>query len=190
MNSVTSKILSTLLLICVAASLFSIFYHMFKSEYVTETAIYSQENDSVSFKGVYVRNEEVKSYNGGGVIYYAVPDGGKLGKGSVIAEVYADESQIDVKQQLSDLDNQMELMNKIQNPGTIEAAQPANLSTLINEKYVNIINAREKGDVENISSMTDELIVLLSTYQLVTDESISFSKTVTDIKTQISQLES
>lgn len=190
MKSVTSKILSTLLLICVTASLFSVFYHMFKSDYVTETAIYSRENDSISFKGVYVRNEEVKSYDGGGVVYYAVPDGGKLGKGSVIAEVYADESQIDIKQQMADLDNKMELMNKIQNPGTIEAAQPANLSSLISEKYMNIINAREKGNFENISGMTDELIVLLSTYQLVTDESVSFAKCVNDIKAQISALKS
>ncbi len=190
MKSVTSRILGLLLLICVTASLFSIAFHMLSGEYTTETAIYSQEHDSVFFKAVYVRDEEVKRYSGEGVVCYAIPDGGKLGKGSVIADIYADESQIDLKQELSDLDEQMKLIDKIQNPGTVESAQPANLSEQINQKFINIINAREKGHIENIPKSADELIVLLSTYQLVTDKSANFSKRINDIKTKSVQLKS
>ncbi len=189
-KSATSKILSLLLLICVTASLLNIIFHLASNEYVTETAIYAQENESVTFKSVYVRNEEVIRYTGGGVVSYSVPDGGKLGKGSAYAEIYADESQINIKQQISELEGQLELMNKIQNQGTIESAQPANISEQINQKYINIINSREKGYIENISKSTNELIVLLSTYQLVTDDSINFSKRVNDIKTQIASLKS
>ncbi len=190
MNSVTSKVLSILLLICVATSFFSIIYHMNSGDYKTETAVYTIADDSVSFKAVYVRNEELISYNGAGVVSYAVPDGGKLGKGSVIAEIYADESQIDIKQQLADLDNKMEIMEKIQNPGTVESAQPANLSALINEKYRSIISEREKGNISDISAAGDELLVLLSTYQIITNESVNFTKSMNDLKTRISQLKS
>ncbi len=190
MKSATSKFLSILLLVCVAASLMSIVYNMKSDDYKTETAFYAQADDSISFKAVYVRNEEVLTYGGAGVVSYSVPDGGKLGKGSVIAEVYADESQIDIKQQLSDCDNQMALLEKIQNPGTVESAQPANLSELINEKYKTIINAREKGNISDISSDSDELVVLLSTYQIITNEATNFSKRLNDVKTQVSQLKS
>ena len=190
MNSVTSRIVSILLLVCVTASLFSVIIHMNSDEYKTETAIYAQADDSVSFKAVYVRNEEVINYGGAGVVSYAVPDGGKLGKGSVIAEIYADESQIDIKQQLAELDAQMDIMEKIQNPGTVESAQPANLTALINEMYSSIINSREKGNVRDISADCDELIVLLSTYQIITDEAVNFSKHINDLNMQISQLKS
>lgn len=190
MNSLTSKIVSVLLLICVTASLIGIVYNMNSDNYMTETAIYAQADDSVSFKAVYVRNEELINYSGVGVVSYAVPDGGKLGKGSVIAEIYADESQIDIKQQLGVLDNKLEILQKIQNPGTVESAQPANLSELINERYRSIINSREKGNIKDISSEGDELVVLLSTYQMVTDESVNFSKSLNDLKTQVSQLKS
>ena len=190
MKSATSRFLSILLLVCVAASLVSIVYNMKSDDYKTETAFYAQADDSISFKAVYVRNEEVLTYGGAGVVSYSVPDGGKLGKGSVIAEVYADESQIDIKQQLSDCDNQMALLEKIQNPGTVESAQPANLSELINEKYKTIINAREKGNISDISSDSDELVVLLSTYQIITNEATNFSKRLNDVKTQVSQLKS
>ncbi len=188
MNSVTSKILSVLLIICLGTSLFSIIFHMNNEEYKTETAIFAQANDSVSFKAVYIRNEEVIDYSGSGVVSYTVPDGGKLSKGSVIAEIYADESQIDIKQRLSELDNQMEILEKIQNPGTVESAQPANLSGLIDEKYRKIINARERGNLSDISSDGDDLVVLLSTYQIVTDSAINFNVRLADLNKQISSL--
>jgi len=190
MKSATYRILKILLVICVAASIFGVIYNSSKDNYKTETAYYAQADDSVSFKAVYVRNEKILDYSGAGVVSYAVSDGGKLGKGSVIAEIYADESQIDVKQQLTQLNNQLEIIQKIQNPGTLELAQPANLSDLINEKYRAVINAREKGNVKNISDYNDELVVLLSTYQIITNEATNFSKRLNDINTQISGLKS
>ncbi len=190
MNSVTSRILSILLLICLVASLLSIVYNMNSDSYKTETAIYAEADDSVSFKAVYVRNEEIIDYSGSGVVSYAVPDGGKLGKGSVIAEIYADESQIDIKQQLTELNGKMELLEKIQNPGTAKSAQPGNLSELINERYRKLINAREKGELDEISADSDELVVLLSTYQIITDKAINFAKRLNDLKVQISSLKS
>lgn len=190
MKSATYRILKILLIVCVAASIFGVIYNSGKDDYKTETAYYAQADDSVSFKAVYVRNETILDYSGAGVVSYAVSDGGKLGKGSVIAEIYADESQIDIKQQLTQLNNQMEIIQKIQNPGTLELAQPANLSDLINEKYRAVINAREKGNVKNISDDSDELVVLLSTYQIITNEATNFSKRVNDLNTQISSLKS
>lgn len=190
MNSATSRILSILLLVCITASLLSIVIHLNDEEYKTETAIYAEADDSVSFKAVYIRNEEVVRYSGNGVVSYAVSDGGKLGKGSVIAEIYADESQIDVKQKIDDINNQLNILKKIQNPGTIESAQPANLATLIDEKYRSIISDRESGNIEDISSKRDELAVLLSTYQLVTDSASDFTKRINDLNTQITQLKS
>ncbi len=190
MNSVTSKILFILLIICITACFGGVIYNATANNYQTETAIYAEADDSVSFKAVYVRDEEIVNYNGSGVVCYAVADGSKLGKGSVIADIYTDESQIDTKQQIAELDTQMELLEKIQNPGTIESAQPGNLSELINEKYRQFINAREKGNIKDISEDSDELVVLLSTYQIITDEAGNFNKRVNDIKTAISSLKS
>lgn len=190
MNSATSRILSVLLLICITTSLLSVIIHLNDEEYKTETATYAEADDSVSFKAIYIRNEEVVRYSGNGVVSYEVPDGGKLGKGSVIAEIYADESQIDVKQKIDDINNQLSILKKIQNPGTIESAQPSNLATLIDEKYRSIISDRESGNIEDISSKRDELAVLLSTYQLVTDSASDFTKRMTDLNNQIAQLKS
>ena len=163
---------------------------MNNEKYKTETAVYTQEDDSISFKAVYVRNEELISYSGKGVVSYSIPDGGKLGAGSLIAEVYPDEGQINVKQRIEKLKSDIAVLKKIQNPGTMEQAQPSNLSVLISDKYKSIINSREKGEVEDISTDIDELIVLLSTYQMVTEKASDLKKRMNDLNTELSELSS
>lgn len=188
MNSVTSKILSVLLVICVGTCLLTIGVHMFSNKYKTETAILSTADDSATFKGVYIRDEETVQYGGIGTVSYCVSDGGKLGSGSVIAEIYADENQIDIKQQISNLNDELVLLKKIQNPGTLESAQPANISVLIEERYKTIINNRETRNLEEFNTQKNELLVLLSTYQLVTDTGIDFTDRINAINTEISSL--
>ncbi len=188
MKSVTSKIVSLLLIVCITACLFSIGFHMLNKEYETETAVLSSADELISFKGVYIRNESLVECSGNGVVNYCVADGGKLGKGSVIAQVYADESQIDNNAEIQKLEHELELLKKIQNPGTVELAQPANISGLIEEQYKDIINLREKKETGSIASARDELLILMSTYQLITDADINLSKRIGEKNTRISQL--
>ena len=160
MNSLTSRILSVLLIFCIGTCLFTICYHMFNQKYETETAIISSADESASFKGVYIRNEEIVEYGGTGTVSYCVSDGGKLGKGSAIAEIYADERQIDIKQQISDLNAELSILEKIQNPGTLESAQPANIAGLIDEQYKNIINSRESRNLDELASQKNEFLIV------------------------------
>lgn len=188
MNSVTSKILKALLVICVATSLITIGFHIFNNKYKTETAILSTADESAAFKGVYIRSEEVVQYGGTGAVSYCVPDGGKLGSGSAIAEIYADESQIDIKQQINDLNDELEVLKKIQNPGTVESAQPSNISELIDEQYKTIIYNREIKNISDFTNQKNEFLVLLSTYRLVTDPEADFSARINSINSQIASL--
>ena len=129
-------------------------------------------------------------YGGTGTVSYCVSDGGKLGKGSAIAEIYADERQIDIKQQISDLNAELSILEKIQNPGTLESAQPANIAGLIDEQYKNIINSRESRNLDELASQKNEFLILMSTYQLITDSNVDFSERINAINSEISELKS
>ena len=91
MNEITTRILKILLLAFAVVLALSIFYHLFFTDYETETAIYYEVSDISNFQGVYVRNESVERYSGTGALRYCVDDGEKLGIGSTIAEVYSSE---------------------------------------------------------------------------------------------------
>lgn len=189
MNSDTSKVLAVILIIFLLTTVINIAYHNLAKQYKTETAIaYSTSNKS-TFNGVYVRDEEVLTFGGGGVISYAVPDGGKLSKNSVVAYIYATEQDIDLKQDISKLQSELDVLVKIQNPGTTEVAQPSNLSSLIEERYLNIAYNKELGNMTKVQSGKSDLLVLLSTMQIVTDPESSFQGRIDELKSQIADLE-
>lgn len=194
MNTYTSRILSAILAISTILMVFSIAYHFVNKEYVTETAVAYTAEDSVSFQGIYVRNESVISFDGSGVVNYCVEDGGKLGIGSKIAEIYQSDSDILINQQIKTLQHRKELLEKIKNPGTADVAQPSAISDLIAEKYKSTVYSLEAKNLDSIQNDKEELLVLLSSMQMITGDSDAFvtsiNNSIANIDSQIIQLQS
>lgn len=166
----TIKVLALVLIIFLFITVINIFYHIIAGQYETTTAIEITTSNTESFQGVYIRNEEVVAYNGDGVVSYEVADGGKLGIGSTIAYIYASESDIEKKQKIDSLENDLELLKKITNPGTMEVAQPSTLTTLIEERYKNIAYCKDTNNFKQISTENSEFLSLLSTMQYITGQ--------------------
>ncbi|HAP79233.1 MAG TPA: hypothetical protein DCQ78_03520 [Ruminococcus sp.] len=182
-------ILHIIVLIMFLAVFVSIFYNNNgRDDYVTESALMLKSTDSAVINGVFIRDENVIKYNGEGSVSYSVSDGGKVGKGSVIAEIYPSSEQIQINQQISSLEDELALLKKIQNPGTIESAQPSSLSVLIQEQYRNLIYYRDLKNYSKISEKEENLLVYLSTYQLLTNSDVSFTDRISEITAEINNL--
>jgi hypothetical protein len=188
--SILAKILRNIVLILFLIIFVSIIYNFRNQESSTESALMANATSSTSFSGVFIRDEQIVTYSGSGVVSYSVSDGGKLGSGSVIAQVYDSDEQIKINREISKLTKELEVLSKIQNPGTVESAQPANLSSDIEETYRNLIYSSDTGDYDEISDEMDNFLIYLSTYQIVTNENVDFTARVTDINNQIAELQS
>jgi hypothetical protein len=189
MNSYTSKVLILILVLFLLTTVINVAYHSLSNKYKTETAIAYATSNKATFNGVYIRDEEVLTFNGKGVVSYAVADGGKLGKNSAVAYIYSDEDDIEIKQDISKLQSELSILTKIENPGTTEVTQPSYLSSLIQEKYLSIAYNKELGNMDKVSSAKDELLVQLSTMQIITDPTSSFESRINEINAEISNLE-
>ncbi len=187
-NNIVTKILRNIVLVLFLVVLISIVYNFRNKESDTVSALMADAESSVEFKGVFIRDEQVINYSGNGVLSYNVSDGGRLGNGSVIAEVYPDDSQISLNREIDTLTKELSILKKIQNPGTLESAQPANLSRDIEETYRNLIYCRDTGDYETIETGKDDLLVLLSTYQVITEENIDFTQKINDLSAELTRL--
>lgn len=183
------KILRNTVLVLFLVIIVSIVYNFVNRESDTECALMAEVTASAEFKGVLIRDEKPVTYNGNGVLNYKVADGGKLGNGSVIAEVYPNEEQIGRNREIEKLTRELALLEKIQNPGTLESAQPAGVSANIEENYRNLIYCRDMQDYDSIKSVMETLLVQMSTYQIITDEVDNFDQQIADIKTRIMQLQ-
>ncbi len=188
MNSEMLRIVLGLVSVFAILTVVNVFFQTFSKDYTTETALLSTGNDSESVQAVFIRDEQVITYNGSGVISYEVSDGGKLGIGSVIANVYASESQIEIKQRIALLENELALLERISNPGTTQTAQPSNLSGLFDENYRSFLFSREKGNLSDLQTQREEMVVLLSTYQLVTGSDINYEARMESIRSEIRSL--
>ncbi len=189
MNEITTRILQGLVVAFVVMLAVSMIFNLFNRDYKTETAVYGSVSESESFQGVYVRDETVAGYSGSGVVRYCVADGAKLGVGSVIAEVYASEEQIDLRSLIAEKQAELALLNKIENPGTSENAQPSNLSALISDQYKALMKMREQGQLDSIVEEKSELAVLMSTYQKITEEHVDFTERISALQQEITALE-
>lgn len=188
MNEITTRILKFLLLVFAVVLASSIFYHLFFKDYETENAIYYEVSDVSSFQGVYIRDEKVESYHGTGAVRYCVDDGAKLGVGSVIAEIYSSPEQIELRRRIAEKEDEIAMLRKIENPGTSENAQPANLASLIDEQYKAMIRLRERQDYSAMSNAKQDMTVLMSTYEKVTDSSIDFNDRIVALEDEVARL--
>ncbi len=177
-----------LLLVFAVVLAMSIFYHLFFTNYETENATYYETSADSSFQGVYIRNETVKRYSGTGAIRYCVDDGAKLGVGSVIAEIYSSGEQIDLRSRIAEKEDELAMLGKIENPGTSENAQPANIANLIDEQFKNMIRMRERRDYTGMDTAKLDLTVLMSTYAKITDPAVDFQSRIVALEDEIARL--
>ena len=190
MNEITTRILKILLLVFAVVLVFSIVYHLLFQGYQTENALYYEVSDVSAFQGVYVRSETVQRYSGSGAVRYCVGDGAKLGVGSVIAEVYEDESQIDLRKRIAAKKDELALLTKVENPGTVENAQAVSLASLIREQYRGLIRLRENGQYAALADSKREMTVLMSTYERITNGDADFTARISALRDDIAILES
>ena len=183
------KFLRNTVLILFFILFFSIIYNFRNREIPTESALMAEATASRAFKGVFIRNEQPITFSGNGTVSYNVSDGGKIGMGTVIARVYTDDEQISINRDIEELQSQLQILQKIQNPGTLESAQPSGLSASIEENFRNLIYCRDMKDYDTLKDDMDELLVQMSTYQIITSEVFDFNQEIEDITLKLSELQ-
>ena len=183
------KLLRNVVLVLLLIIFVSIVYNFRNRESNTVSALMATSVSSKEYKGVFIRDEEIILYSGNGVLSYNVSDGGKVGNGSVIAEAYPSDEQLSIKHQKAVLSKELNILEKIQNPGTMESAQPASISENINESYRSFIYYRDMRDYDSLETVKDDLLIQLSTYQIMTEEVQGFDQKISDIKSEIAKLD-
>lgn len=188
MSDATTRILRVLVVILAAVMAFTTFYHLFFQSYETENAVYYEVSDVTAFQGVYVREERPLRYSGQGAVRYLVEDGAKLGVGSAIAEIYADEEQIDLRRSIAEKEAEIEMLNRLQNPGSTRNVQPESLSAQITQEFKDMVRLRELGSFSEMTARKSDLALLMNTYDKTTNAAIDYSARKTALETETAQL--
>lgn len=188
MRNSLMRFLFILLSLFILAAVTSQIYTAVKEQYKTETAVIFSSADKVSFKGVYIRDESVikKSYRG--VLSYPSSDGSKVANGSVVAYVYDSEADIETNRRIKSLEDEIDLLKAAQNPGTVLTAQPEFISSLISEQYQAVATRLAKKDISDIKSHRDDLLTLMSIYQISVNQEEGYDDRINMLAAEIADL--
>ncbi len=158
----------------------------FGSSVRTEVATLYTATESIGFKGVYVRDEKLVSYNAnGGIVSYTHTDGSKIGKTAVIAQVYRNRSDIVLRQQIEDLMAQRNILNDAQSLVGADTSQLESFSNQITEKHSQLMKYLYEGDYKSASAIKNDILDLQSKREIVKGTETSFDEKISAIDNEI-----
>lgn len=183
------RFLLAVIAVAVLLMLTSQIYNTVSTRYTTEQAVIYSSADKVSFRGVYIRDEQVirKSYSG--VLSFPIEDGSKVGNGSVVAYIYRTEQDIETNRKIQDLEDEVGLLVSAQNPGTVLTASPEFISRLIAEKYQTMCTIMSKRDISDLKDCRDDLLTLMSIYRISVNQEEGYDGRIAELQSQINDLE-
>ncbi len=154
----------------------------------TETATIYTASESISFKGIYVRDEKLVTYNTDGIVSYTHADGSKIAKNSVIAQVYQSRSDIALRQQIDDLLVQKSILEDAQELVGADTSQLESFSNQISDKHSTLIQYIYDGDYASASELKSDFLNLHSKREIVKGDVSSYYSKIAEIDNHIAML--
>ncbi len=154
----------------------------------TEVASLYTTTESIGFKGVYVRDEKLVSYNVNGVISYLHPDGSKIAKNSVIAEVYSSQNDLALQQEIESLMAQRSVLVDAQQLVGADTSQLESFSTQIYDKHAQIMQFLYEENYNSAAALKSDMLNLYSKKEIVKGAETSYDSKILEIDNRISML--
>ena len=152
---------------------------IFRRSYKTETAIKYTLAESITLDGV-VAFDSV-DVAGSGDLGYLVQDGERVTNGTVVAEVYTDDSQGLQRERLDRLERTITLLTKSQN------STGSDLSVLTNQTKQALYNLLDKIDTAQYSGITDAedtFLLAQNRLQVSTGQTAGFADTIAALRVE------
>lgn len=160
----------------------------FYNPITTEVAAIYTTTDYIGFKGIYVRDEKLVSYHANGVVNYTHPDGYKIAKNSIIAEVYRNQSDLAYQQQIDDLIARRTVLQDAQALVGTDSSQLESFSNQIYDKHSEMMQHLCDRDYKSASALKSDMLNLRSKKEIVKGTETSYAQKIQEINSQITQL--
>ena len=149
-----------------------------------ETALLATVEDTVDAEGVLLFDESYVA--GDGTLGYLVADGERVSAGTAVAEVYSDASQAALRQQLTQLGDQIDLLQKSQNT---TSAQMETLRKDRSAALYNLMDSLDAADYEDTDAEKEDYLLAQNKLWVITGEVSSFSDQIAALVQQMSSVQ-
>lgn len=175
--------IATLFLVCVV--LFYVGYQAYRSIYSgidTELAVMHSVYESIETEGLVYRTETLVPAVSGGEPYYAIENGTRVAKNSVIASVYADAESGRIEQEIAEIDAQISAFKTIKADAESGRLTLDLINKQTSDALQQLVAGTELGNLSDMSGSAFSILSLLSKKALVTGKTV-------DLPAKIQELE-
>ncbi len=144
-----------------------------------ETAMPATVSDNVDADGVLLFDEVYVS--GSGTLGYLAADGERVSAGTAVAEIYSDASQAVLRQQLTQLTEQIDLLQRSQNTTSLQ------LDTLLRERSAalyDMMDVLDAGDYGEVDSGANTYLLAQNKLWIATGDSANFTDQISALTQQ------
>ena len=159
-------------------------YQSVYSSYSTESAVYYEDYDGIPITGLIIRDENVITADTAGVMSYTIPEGGRVAKEGVVAQVYASEAAAAAALQAEELEAEIQSLQSLQQYHDPTAADLDLLHTQVQTAFQNLLESTEGGRYDGISDSAEQLLSLLNREQIVTGQVTDFSQRIAALEAE------
>jgi len=153
--------------------------HILFPQNVYETALPATVSDTIDANGVLLFDESYIA--GSGTLGYLAADGERVSAGTAVAEIYSDASQAVLRQQLTQLTEQIDLLQKSQNTSALQ------LDMLLKERssaLYDLMDTLDAGDYEAVDNDSNAYLLAQNKLWIVTGDSANFTDQITALTQQ------
>lgn len=146
---------------------------------VYETALPAVISDTVDADGVLLFDESYVA--GSGNLGYLAADGERVSAGTAVAEIYSNASQATLRQQLTQLNDQIDLLQRSQNTAALQ------LDSLLKERagaLYDLLDTLDDGDYEAVDDDSNAYQLAQNKLWVVTGDAANFTDQITALVQQ------
>ncbi|MCI8349764.1 MAG: hypothetical protein HFJ86_01200 [Oscillospiraceae bacterium] len=147
----------------------------FTQSHVTEVALSYVAADSAPASCLLIRNETVLDQGQGGVVEHLFPDGQKVSKNEVVANIYNSETQVRNKTRITDLQAEIAVLNSSGDMSSTGLIQADLLAKQLNQQMTELAGLLEQGNAKGVNSVRYNLQISLNKKKAITDQTVDFS---------------
>ena len=151
-----------------------------------ETALLATVEDTIDAEGVLLFDESYVS--GSGTLGYLAADGERVSAGTAVAEVYSDAIQATLRQQLTQINDQVDLLQRSQNNTT--SLQLESLRKNRSAALYDLMDSLDCGDYEDTDAEKEDYILSQNRLWVITGEVAGFSDQITALTQQAASVQS
>lgn len=154
----------------------------------TETALSYNFDEEIPFEAVFLRDETVVYDNNTGILCYEYEDGIKVGKSTIVARRYKNESDIANMREIEKLEKQIEMLEDAEKLLGTDNSQLEAISAQINESHSSIINSIAGGDYDSASQYRNNLLCAMCKREITLKESDGYTEKKNALKHRVAEL--